>query len=291
MSGFASRLALIAGVASLLSGCALAIPIVAAGALANKQARQRRAAQAPAKPVVVAAKSPRKPKPARTVVVSATPVEATLSPVPAPVVDARSQDTGAWHDFVAYAVGQHRAGLDKAEGAEDPRKSAILSSPVSLENPGTLPCDARPSAVIVDMDTLPTTRGTAASAQLVAAIAQLRENKVTVLWLTETDASASDGVWPALAANGVPMGLSDRLLAVGPTGSRKQELRQSAALDFCVLAIAGNRRADMDELYDYLKTEDDGFHLKRFWGAGWFLIPKAAPDPLTQKDVHALDSR
>ena len=291
MRGRASRLALTAGIAALLSGCAVAIPIVAAGALANKQMRKHRAAQATGTPVAVATKSRRKPRPARTVVTAATPVE-TPAPQAAPVVVAeRSQDTGAWHDFVAYAVGQHRAGLDQAEGEEDPRRSAILASPVSLENPSTLPCDARSSAVIVDMDALPAARGTSGSAQLAAAIAQLRQNKITVLWLTDGSASASDGVWPTLAANGVPMGLSDRLLAVGPTGSRKQELRQSAANEFCVLAIAGSRRADMDELYDYLKTEDDGFHLKRFWGAGWFLIPTVTADPLTPKDVHALDSR
>ena len=54
---------------------------------------------------------------------------------------------------------------------------------------------------------------------------------------------------------------------------RKQERRREVSKTHCVVAIAGDTRADFDELYLYLKDRSAAQPLEELVGAGWFLTP------------------
>jgi hypothetical protein len=50
-------------------------------------------------------------------------------------------------------------------------------------------------------------------------------------------------------------------------------LREDAQRDVCVIAIAGDRKGDFDELFDYLRDPASGESLDYLLGAGWFILP------------------
>ena len=86
-----------------------------------------------------------------------------------------------------------------------------------------------------------------------------------------------------LAKAGVTPDAADRILEAHGDDERKQVMRQEAAAEFCVVAVAGARRGDMDELYDFIRSDTDAFKLEPRWGAGWFLV---AGNPQSSKGVR-----
>jgi hypothetical protein len=63
------------------------------------------------------------------------------------------------------------------------------------------------------------------------------------------------------------------LLLIRSAEDRKQLLRENANDDVCVVAIAGDRRGDFDELFDYLRNPGSAVGLYPMMGSGWFLVP------------------
>ena len=164
--------------------------------------------------------------------------------------------------FVSFALEQHRVGT-----AGEARASVVLAPGSSLERPLVVPCDQRPTAVVVDADQI------AGGVQLSNALKRLRTSGVIVLWTA--DGAKNEAVFrQRLAAAGIDMA-NDRLLIPGPAAPRKQVARQLAAVDHCIVAVLGARRGDMDELYDYLKKPKAAFRLDVLWDAGWFLLPQS----------------
>ena len=51
------------------------------------------------------------------------------------------------------------------------------------------------------------------------------------------------------------------------------------AAEFCVVALAGDERADFDELFQYLKNPAAAAPLEALIGKGWFLIPQPLTSP------------
>ena len=116
--------------------------------------------------------------------------------------------------------------------------------------------------------------------RLSAALGKVRAEGLRVLWVLDDREDAS--VAPsALGQAGFTPG--DEVLAARNGNQRKQLVRQLATIDHCIVAVAGARRGDMDELYDFLK--DKGTHVPSdvLWNQGWFLIPAAEqPRPTTK---------
>ena len=54
---------------------------------------------------------------------------------------------------------------------------------------------------------------------------------------------------------------------------RKQTRRDQLAEASCLIAIAGDERADFHELFDYLRNPSDADALEPMMGDGWFIIP------------------
>ena len=94
-----------------------------------------------------------------------------------------------------------------------------------------------------------------------------------VLWLSALPSARVGEVAEALRVSGLdPEGRDPLLLARGPV-DRKQALREEANKDVCVIAIAGDRKGDFDELFDYLRDPAAAASVESYLGVGWFLVP------------------
>lgn len=246
------------GAAMLLQGCVAAvIPIAAAGMIARKQLKlpSERLQRAP-RTVDVALVGPTQTGSIQ--VLSTTSLPAPVAAPPSP-----------FEDFAAYAIDQHKLGL-----AGEKRESAIMAPDSTLREPTVVPCDQRPSAVIVDADLQSGGRA------LSTVLAKLRAEGLKILWVLDDGDDAS--VAPAALSQAGYRDVDAVLVAKG-RAERKQYIRQLATIDHCIVAIAGRRRGDMDELYDYLKDKTTPVPSDVLWNQGWFLIPASAtPRPTTK---------
>ena len=248
----------------LLSGCvaAVAIPLVAGGTLyAREQGAFVRAAT-PAGPVGEGS-TPLDP-PAQVVL---TDLAALPPPTPADL-----GGSSPWEPFIAYALAQGAA------LAETDRPQSALIVPDNLFTaPERRPCATRFPAVVLDLDKAKTAFSPEPGEQpppgLAAGLARLREAGIVVLWLANLPASRVGEVAGVLRSSGLDPEGKDQFLLIRDGGDRKQALREDAGKDVCIVAIAGDQRADFDELFDYLRDPDSAARLDGMLGDGWFLVP------------------
>jgi hypothetical protein len=271
-----TRLALcLAGLALVpsLSGCiaaAVAIPVAAAAGMIGKSVRVRAATPVPDRPDSNAGRAALASTGAQSGVTLTG-----LSELPAPSIAGTAADP--WRTFVDYAL--HRAADKRQTG------SALLGpKALTTLRPDRLACPQRPPAVVVDLDAGPapfTPGGTALpSPGLAEGLARLREAGIVVLWVSQASANDVRKVADALRLSGLDPTGRDPLLLVRHEEDRKQTLRQEANLDVCVIALAGDRRSDFDELFDYLRDPATAVGLETMLGSGWFIAPvPLAPVP------------
>ncbi len=283
MRGRAALLAL--ALLPLLGGCiAAALPVVAAGVMARDELRGRKTPE---------------PREAEVVQVTAAPVassEAARNGTPMSVILRADEDAlpptgpGDYAPFARFA-----GDLQQRREAGEAIISAVLVRNFAIERPAYVECDARPPAVIVDLDPADTGpdpqifngapgKVISPSLGLTARLADLREAGIAVLWVTDHDAAMVPAIAETLRTSGVDPTGSDRIHAAPLGGGRKQERRLDLASAWCILAIAGDRRGDAEEAYDYLRSPDAALMLDSRWEAGWFLVPPplasfATPQP------------
>jgi hypothetical protein len=271
-------------IASLaLQGCvALALPAVAAGVIGKGEVDRARAR-------AKAAEKTFDPKSAEPqVFVGNAPLEAPTAPVaeafPTPpevetpgtmsALDrlALSDINNAYMPFARHALGE-AAKRSRGEVA----RGAVLVESVSLSTPQTIDCGNKPMAAIIDLDIAPGT-----PAEMVvqrqngfpALLETMRESDIRLVWLAETDESQLQPVLDLLREGEDPVIRDADLMLLGlPPKMRKQERRWQLARDYCVVAVAGDRRGDFDELYDYLRDQAYAIRLELFMGKGWFELP------------------
>lgn len=159
---------------------------------------------------------------------------------------------------------------------------------VDLARPEFIACDDKPLAMIVDLD--PDGMSGAAfealwsdpdgepfDAELQRAVAAARDAGVKVFYLSDQPYARAPRIQASLnRANMGPAAPAETLLlATGGEEASKEERRRAVAENFCVIAIAGDRRGDFAELYDYLRDPDTPAvrTLDPLYGAGWFLTP------------------
>jgi len=246
--------------AVVLHGCvAAAVPVAAAGIMT----RDRLANGQPPKARPVRATSP----------TPTTPADYPFAPL-APVVPAPSGDSGPYAEFTRFAlkVAQGQAGGPYPSAVVDQRS---LGSP----SPAMLACTSQPPAVVIDLDS-----GSSAfdladpplpANGLAAQLEQVRAGGVTVLWSASLPTAAAEDLYTILQATGLDPHRTDRLLLLGGKHTHKQGRRIAAARDWCIVAIAGDRRSDFDEVFDYLRNPQGPFAqaLETHVGAGWFIAP------------------
>ena len=203
--------------------------------------------------------------PAGREAIATSPLLAELRPPGRPIAD-------PWNDFIDYAATRGAAAGGKARG-----RSVLLEAGTPIGLPKLRECNGKAPAVVIDLDAgaNPFTPGAATvpSPALVTGLARVREAGVVVLWITALPAVEVGAVAEALKTSGLDPAGSDPLLLVRRGGDRKQLLREDAARDVCVVAIAGDRKGDFDELFDYLRDPASGESLEFLNGAGWFILP------------------
>lgn len=226
------------------------------------------------------------------------PVRDAATALPAPVV-AMAGDA-PYDGFIRFAMQQ-------ADRREDGRlrETVMLSGPPLNGSLSLMPCGFLPPAVIVDLDdggvgggvgggiggtdgglnlsTVTVDTPVRAAAGLAEGLNELRRRDVAVIWMTSQPVDRLTTLSTLLQLNGLNPAGRDAIVLTRTSGERKQERRTQTAASHCILAIAGDRKADFDELYDYLRNPDSPTDSDRMIGAGWFL----APPPLAAAETAA----
>lgn len=268
--------------ATQLSGCVAAAiaPLAATGALGTKVAKGKKK-PAPAKPapapevtvgqgvsatppLVAPAATPAEPAPSE-----AAGVEAAST---APAPEASSDDPYA--AMAAYVLAQAEAGkTGKA------RTSALLDQRSLVEVPKMTACADQRSAVLIDLDpgseTFNLDDPPSPAPGLASHLRQIRGTGTAVVWIASLPDTEAKRLATLLKATGLdPLGI-DPVMLLSRRETRKQQILDRADEDWCVLAIAGDRKADFDEVFDYLRNPDGpvAIALEQFIGADWFLAP------------------
>lgn len=191
-------------------------------------------------------------------------------------------------DFRAYDVMYTYVDLQaRRDPVETPRQSAVLAAPGSL-SPIRTDCSIRPPAVLFDLDPMDGTfdpaDATTADPSLPQMLAALRMQEIEIFWSSTLPAVRAGEVRKALTDSGLDPRGRDGLLLMRNKEDRKQARIKDLSETHCLVAIAGDRRADFDELYLYLRDKSAAQPLEELIGAGWFLtpLPLNAPSPLNQ---------
>jgi hypothetical protein len=177
-------------------------------------------------------------------------------------------------NFSQFALAQ-AARRDQGLGV----RSAVLVEQVSLMQPETVACQAKPLAVMIDLDagTAPVQDEESLTRPLGSLFEEMRDAGIRLIWISgrrqSEVASTIDplrqGVNPAIKAE-------DLISLQEKSGLRKQERRWNLAQYYCIAAVAGDQKNDFDELFDYVRNPAYAESLDKFWNQGWFLVPHPA---------------
>lgn len=272
--------------ATQLGGCVAValVPIAASGAVAKrsvdigKERKGERKGQKQVKPIVTVGKGTAALPPlaaADPIAAQPAPQPEELLPAPvAPVSPGVSSDDdpfGAVTAFVMDAVENARSG--KA------RTSALLDQRSLTSLPRMQPCADQRGALVIDLDPgdkpFDLADPPSPAPDLAEHLRRIRGTGTAVVWIAMLPESAGEALGTSLKATGLdPLGI-DKTLLLRRGETRKQELLLRASEDWCVLAIAGDRKGDFDEVFDYLRNPDGpvALALEQHVGAGWFLVP------------------
>ncbi|MEL6531070.1 MAG: hypothetical protein AAGK01_01645 [Pseudomonadota bacterium] len=190
-------------------------------------------------------------------------------------------DADEFSDLIRYAS---EASQPSAGQAVPP--SAILLDSTSLREKRA-PCLANLPTVLIDLDPEDGQfalegKDRIASPTLVEGLAQLREEGISIVWISGHSAADADRVRVQLKRSGLDPDSTDQMLLMRYPGDRKQTRRQDLAEVSCIIAIAGDSRSDFDELFDYLVNPEAALALELLIGQGWFLIPPVLAEPHSQ---------
>ena len=258
-----SRLRAIASLiatAPLLSGCvAMAIPAAAGGALLRGHHASKQAEQDTSDPAL----------PAGTQL-----MRTDLTALPPP-------DTATSTDSLSIDALATFAGAQMAKGADEPRDSALLADPGSLQ-PTRMDCASLPPAVLVDLDPGKTAFDPQAAGDanpaLAKTLAVLRGQGAKIVWVSAARESEAAAIEHKLVASGLDPEGADELALPNASQGNKEAVRTMLAKRYCPIAIVGDSRSDFDDLYLYLKDPASAVALESMINHGWFI---ASPFPAT----------
>ena len=279
---FKAAIICVAGVS--LSGCvAAAIPALAGAAITRTATDGKEAGKAEApKQAAVAKPDAAAAEAARAQIAQLAQGESVGKTSPQPSAAAVAMRTGPYSDFVIYASGRKIVDPALLTPGEEPTYSATLADPTSL-SAKRRPCQSLTPTVLIDLDPAGTvfSPGTTVAPPLSFAdgLASLREQKVSIAWISGTSAAYAGDVRAALKSSGLDPEAADELLLMRYPADRKQTRREDLAASSCLLAIAGDTREDFDELYDYLVNPEAALALELLIGDGWFLLPGLTRPP------------
>ncbi|MEZ5709533.1 MAG: HAD family acid phosphatase [Blastomonas sp.] len=240
------------------------------------------AAMAVAEPMDAPGDMPERPAQAevRTDTAAMARLDIPLPKMPGAAVPVGPSPYRALVSYVGKRVEQHEAGL--------PLRSVVVDPLAGLENPVFEPCGDKPLGVSIDLDEQSFGNaeqagfwnGTVVAAPGVAdAVRELRDQGVRVFFLSSRPIEQWPQIQEALQAAGLgsPEPGIDLWLSGERGNDRKDEHRRAIARHYCIIAIAGDRKGDFADLYDYLKDPNTPTvkSLDVMWDSGWFMLPNA----------------
>ena len=274
-----------------LSGCvAAAIPALAGAGIIGTRVDGEKAGEtvgnAPSvavappapEPTPALAAPPPPPAPAAAAVAAPVVAEAPASPT-APQALAAYPDPANPIPDNQYGFARFvRYGQASAVGANNGADllSAMLSDPVALDGKRRRCAVGEQAVAVIDLDPeggvfTPPAKPVRQDG-LALGLAVLREAGVEIAWLSDMPVERSGQLRAVLEQSGLdPRGQDIISLSRGADDS-KQKRRENLAGITCVVAIAGDERADFDERYKYLRSPEAGAGLEPLIGDGWFLI-------------------
>lgn len=197
----------------------------------------------------------------------------TKAPITAMLPDTGEKGISGYTGLAAYAI--HHANSPEANSALD-----VIDPANPLTKPRRSQCGAMAPAVMIDLDPGLSTFDPEVlkpAPGLADALAALRTAGITILWTSALPVEQSEKIHFTLARAGLDPNRTDRLLLLKGDGDRKQARRNLAAHDWCVIAMAGDRRGDFDEAFDYLRDPDTKIPADAMFGDGWFIAPPPMP--------------
>lgn len=278
--------------AMLLSGCVAAIlPIAAAGVIGKQQIDRGRARKAMVATgaVTLSDTGENSDDRANSAAIASAPSAgaAAYTGVGGGDIDAAGSqylsrfftpvEDGIESPFTGFAAHALRAAQRLETG--EPVDSMVLAPDFRIESPQSVACAGKPLAVLIDLDPAGSANWLAHDRlvrrdSLVPAIGAIRAAGIAVIWLSDQPLSNAATIRALLADAGLSSDSKDEFLFLGRGGSdRKQIRRWDAAAAYCIVAIAGDKRSDFDELYDYLRDPDGAVTLENRFDKGWFLTP------------------
>lgn len=286
-----ARIAAVALLPALVSGCVAAlIPVAAGGIIAGKEkigigSASRSNRNVPGEPAYVPVQAMPAPEPIalqgaeQLVFNRAGTRDPQAEAAFLPGMQAPLPGDPAFSRISNYVETQ----ADRDPIAEQ-RQSAVLAAPGAL-SPDRSDCSIRPPAVIFDLDPSGETFDPAvkvfADPVLVQMLRTFRVQEISVFWVSTLPALDAGSVRKRLAESGLdPVG-RDGLLLMRRADDRKQTRRRELSETHCVMAIAGDTKSDFDELFEYLKDPSAAEPLDELLGAGWFLTPLPLLKPST----------
>lgn len=284
-----------------LSGCVAAvIPAIAGSTMVGKRVVDgENGPDAPSAPTAAAAAvaapvaaQPPAATPAPVLVAPPpAPVIAQPSPGPAAVASAATTDAGLPRPLATYPdpanplpdeqlgfarfVRYSQASAVGAEGAAD-LPSAMLSDPVALDGARRRCSPGEQPVAVIDLDPTGGVFVPPANPKpepgLALGLAVLREAGVVIAWQSDLSTSESGAVRSALEKSGLDPRGEDIISLRRDGEDTKQKRKDNLAGITCIVAIAGDDRADFDDRFKYLRSPEAGASLEPLIGDGWFLI-------------------
>ncbi len=225
--------------------------------------------------VIYPTPAPQNKAPSASAVVAPREQPKALAKAPAVAVLPIPADKSAsgYAGLAAYAI--HHANSPEANSSLD-----VIDPANPLAKPRRAQCGALAPAVMIDLDPGLSTfdpEALKAAPGLADDLAALRAAGITILWTSALPVEQSEKVHFTLARAGLDPNRTDRLLLLNGEGDRKQARRNLAAHNWCVVAMAGDRRGDFDEAFDYLRDPETKIPADAMFGDGWFIAPAPMP--------------
>jgi len=234
----------------------------------------------PPAPPRPAAPPPAAPPPAEaTVVTAAAPAAVPAAPAAYPAPDRPlTDDQIGFARFVRYS----QASAFGAKGGAD-LLSAILSDPVALDGQRRRCAAGEQPVALIDLDPKGGIFSPPADPDqqtgLALGLAVMREAGVEIAWLSDLSVNESGTLRTALERSGLDPRGEDIISLRRDAEDSKYKRKDNLAGITCIVAIAGDERADFDERFKYLRSPEAGDGLEPVIGDGWFLI-----EPLLGKE-------
>lgn len=181
-------------------------------------------------------------------------------------------DQAGFARFVRYT---QEAARQAAGGAELP--SAVLADPIAVDGKRRTCAVGEQLVVAIDLDPAGGVFAPPAVPPrlpgLAIGLALLRQEGVEIAWLSDLTTTQSGAVRTALEQSGLDPRGQDIISLRRDEADLKDQRRANLAAITCIIAMAGDERADFDARVRYLRNPEAGAELEPLIGNGWFLTP------------------